>query len=174
MSAFFARVLLVEDEPADVRLIQELLREAPQVAVEVVAVDRLSAAQAALGGGEPFDAILLDLNLPDSRGVETVQRVVTLAPGVPIVVLSGLEDEAAIAQAVEEGAQDYLIKGHLTPPLIAHAIRFAIERQRILNEKYVRLSELARSVSLQRLASLESKIERLVELVAEGRSRSEG
>ena len=75
------------------------------------------------------DAILLDLGLPDAQGLEAVRRVRAAAPGVPLVVMTGLDDEALAAQALQEGAQDYLIKGQIEARGLLRALRYAIERK---------------------------------------------
>lgn len=124
------RVLLVEDNPGDARLIREMLNEVRSAAIELVCADRLDEAVQAVAA-EPFAIVLLDLNLPDSTGIETFVRLRDMAPDIPVVVLSGLDDENAAVHAVQEGAQDYLVKGHVDGPLLVRAIRYAIERNRM-------------------------------------------
>src|SRR5438132_7583536 len=99
-------LLLIEDSPDDALLIREFLADARQAKFEVEHADRLSAGLARLAAGE-FDAVLLDLALPDSHGLDTFRTVQKAAPAVPVVVLSGFEDDAASLTAVQEGAQDY-------------------------------------------------------------------
>lgn len=123
------RLLLIEDNPGDARLIQEILRDAP-VSVELEHADSLRTGFALLDEWR-FDAVLLDLSLPDSHGLGTVSRTRQQAPELPIVVLTGLNDEAIALQAMREGAQDYLIKGHVDSALLLRAIRYAIERNRM-------------------------------------------
>ena len=126
------RVLLVEDNPADARLLTESLKDAGRDAFRITHVSRLSAAVEALAKEPPeADVIALDLSLPDSAGLATVQRVQAVAPGVPIVVLTGLQDEALALQAVRQGVQDYLVKGQCEGGLAARALRYAVERQRV-------------------------------------------
>jgi two-component system cell cycle sensor histidine kinase/response regulator CckA len=122
-------VLLVEDNPGDARLILELLRhvEAGDFALE--RVDRLEPALERLKHAG-VDAVLLDLGLPDSQGIETFARAQREAPGEPIVVISGLDDERVALEAVRLGAQDYLVKGRIDGQLLARVIRYAIERKR--------------------------------------------
>ncbi|HXE72049.1 MAG TPA: response regulator [Candidatus Nitrosotenuis sp.] len=124
------RVLLVEDSPADAALIQEILEEAARPPITLVHVERLSQALARLE--ERFDVVLLDLSLPDSQGLETFERVRT--SGVPVVVLSGLDDEDTALAAVARGAQDYLVKGRADGPSLVRALRYARERHRLLQE----------------------------------------
>jgi len=129
MAAARIKVLLVEDNLGDARLFQESLAEVPGAPFDVELADRLAGALARLGH-PGIDVILLDLTLPDSQGLETVLKVREQANGVPIVVLSGLEDEALAVQAVREGAQDYLIKRKVDGASLSRAIRYAIERHR--------------------------------------------
>ncbi|HEY3475128.1 MAG TPA: response regulator, partial [Anaerolineales bacterium] len=104
------RVLLVEDDPADARLIQISLNEVEgAVSLDLVWVEKLSKAFESLTE-RGADAILLDVNLPDSQGLNTVTRMVEKAPTVPIIVLTGLADEVLTVQALQKGAQDYLVK----------------------------------------------------------------
>jgi signal transduction histidine kinase/DNA-binding NarL/FixJ family response regulator len=128
------RVLLVEDNPDDAELLREVLTEIGARHIELVAVQELRAALARLGR-ERFDLVLLDLSLPVSQGLDTVQR--TLAqPGAPaIVVLTGLEDDQLGAAAVQAGAQDYLIKGQTDATLLLRCMRYAVERHRLLAER---------------------------------------
>jgi DNA-binding response OmpR family regulator len=99
------RVLLVEDNDDDALLIRESLAETK---IEIHRAERLSSALERLAEGR-FDAVLLDLSLPDARGLETISRLRRQAAAVPMVVLTGLDDEEVAMRAVEEGAQDYLI-----------------------------------------------------------------
>ena len=120
------RVLLVEDNDDDALLIRETLSE---TALEIERAERLSTALERLATGG-LDAVLLDLSLPDAHGLDTIDRVLSQAPGVPIVVLTGLNDEVAAVKAVERGAQDYLIKGQADGHLLARALRYAVQRHK--------------------------------------------
>lgn len=122
------KVLLVEDNPADARLVLELLRESGTTWVTVTHADRLERAMEELQNGH-FEAILLDLNLPDSDGLETLARAHGEAFDVPILVVTGISDEDVAAAAVRAGAQDYLIKGKLDAEVLRRAIRYAVERK---------------------------------------------
>jgi len=126
------RALLIEDNPGDARLIREMLRDAggASAAVELALVDRLAPGLEQLAG-QVTDVVLLDLTLPDSQGFETFTTVHTRAPDVAIVVLSGLNDETLAVRAVQEGAQDYLVKGQVDGGIILRSMRYAIERQRL-------------------------------------------
>ena len=123
------KVLLVEDNTADSRLIRELLKEISTTEYEVFAVGRLKDALARVES-ERFDIVLTDLSLPDSRGLEASRALQKAAPTTPVVVLSGVDDETLAVNAVREGAQDYLVKNRIDPHLLGRAIRYAIERHR--------------------------------------------
>jgi diguanylate cyclase (GGDEF)-like protein/PAS domain S-box-containing protein len=121
-------MLLVEDNPGDARLIQEMLKEQDSQGVELKHVERMGDAEKYLAA-YPVDIILLDLGLPDVQGLEAVRRARKAAQGVPLVVLSGLDDESMAIQAMQEGAQDYLIKGQIEPRELIRALRYAVERK---------------------------------------------
>jgi diguanylate cyclase (GGDEF)-like protein len=123
------RLLLVEDNAGDAVLVREMLRTALADGFELVHAMRLSEACELLEAGGTA-CVLLDLSLPDAHGLEAVTRVQAAAPDVPIVVLTGLDDERLALNAVQEGAQDYLIKGRVDDRLISRSIRYAIERKR--------------------------------------------
>jgi hypothetical protein len=125
------RVLLVEDNPGDARLFTELLRDANANNLKVVHVERLSTALERLKT-EPFDVMLLDLSLPDAAGLDTLERAHSESPKVPIVVLTGYDDQATAVRAVRAGAQDYLVKGRVDGELLVRSIRYASERGRAL------------------------------------------
>lgn len=101
------KILLVEDNRADIIMLQELLSEVSTVQFEVVPATLLSAATTQLKQAS-FDVILLDLSLPDAHGLETIVQVQAQAPSVPIVVMTGLDNEELAVDAVRQGAQDYL------------------------------------------------------------------
>ncbi|MGC9970155.1 MAG: response regulator [Bryobacteraceae bacterium] len=122
------RILLVEDSPSDAELLQETLHQAGAGRFECTWVERLNDALARLYQ-ESFDVLLLDLSLPDSSGPDTFRRAQKEAPGLPIVVLTSLNDERLGLAAVHEGVQDYLVKGQADGRQIARAIRYAIERK---------------------------------------------
>jgi two-component system cell cycle response regulator len=129
------KVLLIEDNPGDARLIQELLSELEQVQFEVKWVDQLDLGMEWITK-QAFDVVLLDLTLPDSQGIETIVRIREQAQVVPIVVLTGLNDEQVAISAVKHGAQDYLIKGQVNSTLIMRSMRYAIERHRLQDALY--------------------------------------
>ncbi|MEH2297334.1 hybrid sensor histidine kinase/response regulator [Nostoc sp.] len=126
------KVLLVEDNSGDIFLLQEFLKEVTTVVVNLIPVERLSEALNQLAN-EIFDAILLDLSLPDSQGLETFVIAHHQAKATPIIVLTGLDDETLAIRAMQQGAQDYLVKGQVTGDLLVRSMRYAIERQRADN-----------------------------------------
>ncbi|MGH7855771.1 MAG: PP2C family protein-serine/threonine phosphatase [Candidatus Binatia bacterium] len=123
------KVLLIEDNPGDARLMSEMLSEARGVFFELECAERLSTGLERLDTGD-IALVLLDLSLPDSQGLETFSRVYARAPRLPIVVLTGLDDEALAVQTVHEGGQDYLVKGQVDGHSLVRAMRYAIERKR--------------------------------------------
>jgi len=128
MSDKHTRILLIEDNLGYVRLIQKMLTVSNQVEYQIECADHLSAGLEYLVKGE-IDVVLLDLGLPDSQGLDTLGKVHTQAPAVPIVVVTGLDDETLGAQAVRQGAQDYLVKGDIDSKTLWRVIRYAIERK---------------------------------------------
>lgn len=125
-------VLLVEDNPGDARLIREMLTGAEYFdkAYTLAHVPSLQAAAQSCAR-EHFDVILLDMNLPDSLGLSTIQRVNTMAPEIPIIILTGMRDERLALEAVQHGAQDYISKDECTASLLKRTIHYAIERKRV-------------------------------------------
>ena len=124
-------VLLIEDNPGDARLIKEMLADSKGAVFDMELADRLSTGLAHLADGNgDFDVILLDLSLPDSSGIDTFVRTFAQAQNVPIVVLTGLYDTELAILAVQNGAQDYLVKGQVNSEIVVRAIRYAIERNR--------------------------------------------
>ncbi len=130
MDQHTTNVLLIEDNPGDADLVRLRLVEGTSP-VNVNCVNRLSDGLASLTRETP-SVVLLDLNLPDSRGADTFRRVIDHAPNVPIVVLSGQDDEVLAMKAVHQGVQDYLVKGNITSKHLERAIRYAVERQGLL------------------------------------------
>lgn len=126
-------ILIVEDDPTYVRFIDEILKESNRAMFEFIHVKRLNSAMKCLGD-RIFDAVLLDLNLPDSWGVDTFERLHEAFPFVPIVVLTGMADEEIGVKAVQKGAQDYLSKREVNGDLLARTIQYAIERKRLIEE----------------------------------------
>lgn len=120
------RLLLIEDNPGDAFLLSELLGEAP-VPFTIEIVERMDRALERLDAGG-IDVAICDLTLPDSQGLETFHRIAAHASQVPVIVLSGMNDEALALRTVEEGAQEYLVKGLVDQPLLVRSIRYAMKR----------------------------------------------
>ena len=137
------QVLLVEDNAGDARLLREMFSKEKAGSFELTHLLRMSEAVGHLAKGG-VDVILLDMGLPDGHGLDTVRRAHAVAPGVPVIVLTGLDDEALAAAAMKEGAQDYLIKGQIENRALPRALRHAIERYRMQRE-----TELLRTNQIQ-------------------------
>jgi diguanylate cyclase len=124
------RVLVVEDNAADARLLREMFSNEKPGSFEMIHLARMSDAVIHLERNE-VDIVLLDLGLPDAGGLDSVRRAHAAAPSVPLIVLTGLDDEALATQAMNEGAQDYMIKGQVESRALPRALRHAIEHHRI-------------------------------------------
>jgi PAS domain S-box-containing protein len=139
-------ILLIEDNPGDIRLLQEILREVTTTRCQITPVMTLAAAKAQLSMIPPdissgdvyfpvtentrFDVILLDLSLPDSQGLGSFLNLRDRDLNIPIIVLTGLDDQNLAISAMQQGAQDYLVKGQVDSNLLLRSIRYAIERER--------------------------------------------
>ena len=124
------KVLLVEDNPGDVRLVKEMLQQ-PDTSTKFN-LQHVGSLNKAVGNlsGKDFDVVLLDLSLPDGSGLDTVVQTHCASPAIPIVVLSSLNDEELAIEAVQIGAQDYLVKGSINTSILIRSLRYAIERKR--------------------------------------------
>ena len=151
-------VLLVEDDPLLVGALRDSLRQATSTEgsqqFRLAHADRLADALTKLRT-TPVDVVLLDLALPDARGLEAVARLRTHAPSAPVVVLAGPEDEVLALKAVRDGAEDYLLKGQIHPTLLARALRYALQRRRGAERLRRTESLLAESQRLTKLGSWE-------------------
>lgn len=140
------RVLLIEDNPGDARLIQEMLKDTGNINLRFEHVSSLKEGLKYVGDPEkPLDAVLLDLGLPDSQGFETFTRFHEKAEAFTVIVLSGLNDVDLAVHAVRSGAQDYLVKGQITGEILLRSIRHSIEREeadRLLRESQERYQSL--------------------------------
>jgi diguanylate cyclase (GGDEF)-like protein/PAS domain S-box-containing protein len=121
-------LLLVEDNPGDARLFREMFNTHGSDNAVLTHVECMSEAEKHLAGAS-VDLILLDLGLPDAQGMEGVRRAHAAAPRVALVVLTGLDDESLAAQALREGAQDYLVKGQIEPHMLVRALRYSVGRK---------------------------------------------
>lgn len=152
MAARSVKILLIEDSLAEARLLQEVLKQSQLKQFSLVHVKRLREGLATLAC-EHFDAILLDLTLPDSQGLASLAPLTSVAPRLPIVVLTNMNDDALAIEAVRQGAQDYLVKRQVNGEVLARALYYAIERKQ--------MSEALREVN----AALEIRVqERTAEL----------
>jgi signal transduction histidine kinase len=131
-------LLIIEDNPGDARLLREMLREDGAYTAELVLAGTMGEAEKCLSENV-IDIILLDLGLPDAEGLAAIRRTRAAAPGIPLVVLTGMDDEALAAQSLQEGAQDYLIKGQIETRGLLRALRYATERKRLerLKDEFV-------------------------------------
>jgi len=121
-------ILIVEDDLGDRKFLHQLISKSALSVSDVKFAGRLDEALEFLGK-EEYDVVFLDLGLPDSQGIDSCSEVNKKAPGVPIIVLSGLDDEDIAVEVVKKGAQDYLVKGHVDTNLLTRTVRYAIERK---------------------------------------------
>ena len=161
------RLLLIEDNPGDARLVQEHLADASGgQSFQLRHAATLALAMALACDGDPPDIVLLDLSLPDSFGLETLARWQKAAPTLPVIVLTGSDDEALAVAAVREGAQDYLVKGRIDGGVLVQAIRYAIERKLVQEDLRQAKNGLERRVE-ERTAELREINARLQTEIAE-------
>ncbi|MEF8784590.1 MAG: hybrid sensor histidine kinase/response regulator [Haloarculaceae archaeon] len=141
-----SHILLVEDNPADARLIEEYLTERswPDIDAEAPTIEQVDHLNSAVETfDEQVDIVLLDLGLPDSSGLETLDQMVEVDEMAPVVVLTGLDDERVGVNAVEQGAQDYLVKDDITPRLLQQTLLYARQREQQQQKLQQRNAELA-------------------------------
>jgi two-component system cell cycle response regulator len=149
------QVLMVEDDDVDARQLSRLLSDANPLELALHRVGSFGDAKRSLES-RPFDAVLVDLGLPDCESSEVVLRLQADAPGVPIVVLTGLRCEQTARQMVEAGAQDYLIKGEISGSLLLRSLKYAVQRQRLRRELWTKTDQLRQSnLRLQRLSHVD-------------------
>ena len=135
------KVLIIEDDEGDAELICRFLSKAENIYFDTERVDLMSTGVDLLAKNN-FDVILSDLGLPDSVGVETLVKLHNRYPDIPMIVLTGLNDENTALAAVQKGAQDYLIKGRIDTSQLIRSIRYAMERQKLITELEKRLKEI--------------------------------
>ncbi len=163
------RTLLVEDNEGDAFLLKEKLSYDPENQFNLTHVAKLAIAVKLLQK-DLFDIVLLDLSLPDSQGLETFLTIEKIVPNIPIVLLTGLNDESLALEAVREGAQDYLIKGQTSTEVLIRSINYAIERMHHLekiHQSEVRLHQINRELAQQvkkRTSELEYRNQELKKL----------
>ena len=121
---------MIEDNPGDARLIQEMLSEEKLAVNNIVHVDRLSKGINRLTNGN-IDAVLLDLGLPDSQGLGTFEKMHAAAETIPIIILTAYKDDTLALEAVRKGAQDYLIKGKIDGSTLVRSLTYSIERKKL-------------------------------------------
>ncbi|MGE5403024.1 MAG: PAS domain S-box protein [Ignavibacteriales bacterium] len=141
MDKEYIKLLIIEDNPGDAALIEDMIGEIEEVNIEIEHVTRLSKGLERLKQNS-ISAVLLDLGLPDSFGIDTFYKVHEQTAGVPIVVMTGLNDKQVAVKAIQAGAQDYLVKGKIDAGLLEHSLRYAIERKRIEEALLERESQL--------------------------------
>ena len=146
-------VLVVEDNPGDARLLREMLDERGASDTDVTFVDCIADAIRILDA-RAFDVVLLDLGLPDAHGLDALQQVRDAAPRVPVVVLSGLDDESVARQSLHHGAQDYLVKGQVESRGLLRAIRYAIERKILEDARNAAENQLLQAQKLESIGRL--------------------
>ncbi|MGH7654312.1 MAG: response regulator [Gemmatimonadaceae bacterium] len=140
------RILLVEDNPDDQDLVRRMLRKATDIAFEVEAVSRLADAITQVSTRR-FDAVLVDLSLPDARNLQTVRHLREVSPDLPLIALTGRDDMQTELAALAIGAQDYLIKGRDDARTLVRSIRHAIERKRLENEQLLLTGQLKKALA---------------------------
>ena len=140
------RLLVIEDNPDDQELVRRMLRTATDLVFEVDVAPRLSDALERLTANR-YDAALVDLTLPDSRGVETIRRVNERAPELPLIALTGQDDVPTELATLAIGAQDYLIKGQDDARVLMRTIRHSMERKRLENERTLLSNQLKKALA---------------------------
>ncbi len=146
------RVVLVEDNPGDVELIRQMLQDSTESGMLPVAFD-LRHFENLSDGLEDLlenktDIILLDLGLPDSCGLETLERVLENQAGIPVIVMTGLDDESVGITAVKRGAQDYLLKGEVDLKVLVRAIHYALGRNQLVAKLALYNNRLQRALDV--------------------------
>jgi len=127
------RVLIVEDNPGDADILRKLFSELKYNPANLIFADRLSAGLKC-AERKDIDIIILDLRLPDSHGLDTLIRVQGVNPYVPIIILTGINDEGTAIEAIHSGAQDYLVKGQIDSQLLSHSIKYSLLRHKVVRE----------------------------------------
>jgi DNA-binding NtrC family response regulator len=145
------KILLIEDDDIDALLIHRTLTDTLDQVFSIEHVDRIATAEKMLANDD-FDVILLDLSLPDGQGIYLVERLQSLEKNLPIIILTGLEDEETAVKAMQQGVQDYLFKADINGSSLSRSIRYAIERQRLTANLEAAREELVKTERLRVLA----------------------
>lgn len=154
------KILVVEDNPGDLKLVERFLKRPPLSATHVVSAARLSEAKKLLEQ-EPFSVVILDLTLPDASGLTAVVAVREITTATPIIVLSGAEDETLALSAMKAGVQDYLVKGWTDSRIIARSVRYALERK-WAEERLVYLTGYDQLTSLMNRGVFQQQFNRII------------
>lgn len=149
------RVLLIEDDHDFATLMLEHLADHPEVAFDVVLATSLADGRAELANG--YDAVLLDLGLPDSAGLRTVREIMEGNVSAAVVVLTSVSDQHIAQESLELGAQEFLVKTDVSAPLLSRTLRYAVERQRLLNQLRDAREREARERELRQLERLSTE-----------------
>jgi two-component system sensor histidine kinase/response regulator len=165
-------ILVIEDSREEMVLLRAALSAITSVAIQVVHVDRLSAACTCLAAGR-FDAILLDPNLSDSAGLDTLVRVQAGAPGIPVVIMTDSDDEGLAMEGIRAGAQDYIVKGRYDGVLLYRSLRTAVERKRLLADLEARIAERTAELAIvnQSLQRDKTDLKRMEDAMRESEER---
>jgi diguanylate cyclase (GGDEF)-like protein len=150
-------LLLIEDNLGDARLLREMLNGQTSFNTQLTQLESMMAAEAHLAK-RAVDIILLDLGLPDAQGLEAIRRTHAAAPGIPLVVLTGLDDESLAVQALQLGAQDYLIKGQIETRGLLRALRYAVERKTMESAALAMARQMAHSAEHDFLTGLPNRM----------------
>jgi len=146
------QILAVEDNPGDVDFVHEMLPETGSLSFQIESVSRLAEALTRLER-KGIDLVLLDLSLPDSNGLTTFQKLRQAAPDVPVIVLTGTNDQELAVAAMRDGAQDYLVKEQVGGSLLVRTIRYALERQKAEEARLVLIKSLQDALANVKLLS---------------------
>jgi|GEM_PF-1034711 len=165
-------ILVIEDSREEMILLRTALSAVTNIPIRVVHVDQLSAASTCLAAGH-FDAIILNLNLPDSTGLNTLARVQASAPGMPVVIMADMDDERLALDGIRAGAQDYVVKGGYDGALLSRSLCTAIERKRLLTDLEARAADRTTELAAAHQSLLRDRtdLKRMEETVRDSEER---
>lgn len=157
-------ILLIEDNPGDARLFAELLREIEDLSdkYQIFFAERIADALKILSGEDHIDIVVSDMSLPDSRGIDTLLSISSAAPEIPVIFMTGTNDEALAVTAINAGAQDYLMKGKFDAELLSRSLKYATERKKFQNDMRRVLEN--EEISKQRIKLLDEQKRQLITL----------